>query len=103
MGYDEIEVVRSVEFEAWLDDLSDFPGHARIQKRLLRMQRGNLGDWKSVGEGVCELRVDSGPGYRIYFSRCGPRIVVLLCGGDKSSQRSDIEAARRIRREYPWQ
>ena len=103
MGYDKIEVERSAEFVDWLNDLADHEAYARIEKRLLRLAGGNMGDWKALGDGVCELRIDAGPGYRIYFSRWGRRLVLLLCGGDKSTQRADIEAARRIRRAYPWQ
>src|SRR5688572_7004385 len=103
MGYDAIEVVRSAEFVDWLIALDDAIAVARIHKRLERLRSGNLGDWKSLGDGVCELRVDSGPGYRVYFSRHGRSIVILLCAGDKSTQRADIELARRIRRLYPWQ
>ena len=81
-------------FEAWLEGLRDRRARAKIRKRLDRVQFGNLGDVKPVGEGVSELRVDDGPGYRIYFAQVGTTIVVLLCGGDKSSQRQDILKAK---------
>ena len=81
-------------FAAWLDGLRDRQARARIKKRLDRVELGNLGDVKPVGEGVSELRVDYGPGYRIYFAQVGTTIVVLLCGGDKSSQRQDILKAK---------
>ncbi len=81
-------------FEAWLEGLRDRQARARIKKRLDRVELGNLGDVKPVGEGVSELRVDYGPGYRIYFAQVGTTIVVLLCGGDKSSQRQDILKAK---------
>ena len=72
----------------------------RIDARLLRVRLGNLGDAKSVGDGVHELRVSFGPGYRVYFGVDGPRIVVLLMGGDKSSQRSDIRRAKELWASY---
>jgi putative addiction module killer protein len=81
-------------FVAWLDGLRDRRARAKIKKRLDWFQLGNLGDVKPVGEGVSELRVDYGPGYRIYFAQAGTTIVVLLCGGDKSSQRKDILKAK---------
>ena len=81
-------------FEAWLDGLRDRRARARIKKRLDRVELGNLGDVKPLGEGVSELRVDYGSGYRIYLAQVGTAIVVLLCGGDKSSQRQDILKAK---------
>ncbi|PSN15891.1 addiction module killer protein [filamentous cyanobacterium CCT1] len=84
----------SCPFEAWLDNLRDRQARARIKKRLDRVELGNLGDAKPLGEGVSELRVDYGPGYRIYFAQVGIAIIVLLCGGDKSSQRQDILKAK---------
>lgn len=89
-----ISVDGSCPFEAWLNGLRDRPARARIKKRLDRVELGNLGDVKPLGEGVSELRVDYGPGYRIYFAQVGTTIVVLLCGGDKSSQRQDILKAK---------
>lgn len=85
-------------FEEWLDALRDAKGRAKIRVRLDRVESGNLGDCKPVGEGVYELRVDFGPGYRIYFAEDGPTIVLLLIGGDKSTQTKDIKTAQ----EY-WQ
>ena len=73
---------------------------ARIQARVLRFESGNLGDHKNVGEGVFETRLDFGPGYRIYFGRQGGRVILLLTGGDKSSQTGDIRTARRYWAEY---
>lgn len=81
-------------FERWLDALRDVRARARIKKRLDRIGLGNLGDFKPVGEGVMELRIDYGPGYRVYFARSGATIVLLLCGGDKSTQEQDILRAK---------
>ncbi len=83
-----------VPFEEWLNDLKDKTSVARILARLVRVRQGNFGDCKSVGEGVSELRVDSGPGYRVYFGRKGQTLVVLLCGGDKRTQVRDIRQAQ---------
>lgn len=87
-------------FEEWLSHLRDIAGRAVIRKRLNRVRLGNLGDAKSVGDGVLELRIDFGPGYRVYFSEDGPRIVVLLCGGDKATQAKDIEQAKSYLKNY---
>jgi putative addiction module killer protein len=81
-------------FERWLEALRDRQARARIKKRLDRVELGNLGDFKPVGEGVLELRIDCGPGYRIYFSQVGDLIILLLCGGNKSTQRQDISRAK---------
>lgn len=81
-------------FENWLNSLRDRKARARIKKRLDRIEMGNLGDFKPVGEGVLELRVDYGPGYRVYFAQAGATIVLLLCGGDKRSQSQDILNAK---------
>jgi putative addiction module killer protein len=87
-------------FRAWLEDLRDVTARALIRKRLNRIRLGNMGDRKSLGDGVSELRIDFGPGYRVYFGEDGPRIVVLLCGGDKGSQSRDIEQAKKYWRDY---
>lgn len=89
-----------VPFEEWLDDLNDKKAVARILARLARVRQGNLGDSKPVGEGVSELRVDYGPGYRVYFGQKGQTLVLLLCGGDKRSQDSDIRLAKQYWQEY---
>jgi putative addiction module killer protein len=81
-------------FECWLDALRDRQASARIKKRLDRVELGNLGDFKPVGEGVMELRIDFGPGYRVYFAQLGAIIILLLCGGDKSTQDQDILRAK---------
>ena len=83
-----------VPFEEGLDDLKDKKAVARVLARLARVRQGNLGDCKSVGEGVSELRVDYGPDYRVYFGQKGRTLVVLLCGGDKRTQDRDIRLAK---------
>jgi putative addiction module killer protein len=80
-------------FRAWLGTL-DTTARTRIQARVLRFETGNLGDHKSVGGGVCEARVDFGPGYRVYFGRVGSVVIVLLVGGDKATQAKDIKLAK---------
>jgi putative addiction module killer protein len=81
-------------FVDWLQGLSDRQARARIEARLARVAVGNLGDVEPVGEGVLELRIDWGPGYRIYFARVGKVLVLLLCGGDKRTQQKDIKRAK---------
>jgi len=87
-------------FQEWLRDLRDREARVRIRVRLDRILLGNLGDAKSVGGGVSELRISYGPGYRIYFGRDGNRIVILLCGGDKRTQRQNIEDAHLFWADY---
>ncbi len=84
------------EFESWLDNLQDKTAQVRIAARLRQAGTGHLGDWKSVGGGVCEMRVHFGPGYRLYFNRQGNVLIVMLAGGDKSSQARDIRRAQQI-------
>ncbi len=91
-----IEILRSDEFDGWLLDLRDDRARARIQARILRLSLGNPGDVKPVGESVSEMRIDYGPGYRVYFWQRGQVLIVLLCGGDKSTQDKDIKAAKAI-------
>jgi putative addiction module killer protein len=81
-------------FNDWISSLRDKRAQARIMARLRQVEAGNLGDSKSVGEGVIELRVDVGAGYRVYSAKSGTRLVILLCGGDKSSQHKDIQRAK---------
>ena len=83
-------------FASWLFHLKDLRGKAAIILRLRRLEAGNLGDAKSVGDGVTELRMDVGPGYRVYFTRRGREIVLILAGGDKSSQARDIALAKKL-------
>ncbi|MFN6514517.1 MAG: type II toxin-antitoxin system RelE/ParE family toxin [Nostoc sp. CreGUA01] len=87
-------------FDEWLDSLRDRRAKAKIRARLDRVEDGNLGDCKSVGEGICELRIDYGPGYRIYFGQEGITIIILLCGGDKSTQEQDIVKAQEYWKDY---
>ena|ERR1700677_4112077 len=89
-----------VPFEEWLNDLNDKIAVARILARLARVRQGNPGDCKPVGEGVSELRVDHGPGYRVYFGQKGRTLVVLLCGGDKRTQARDIRIAKQYWHEF---
>jgi putative addiction module killer protein len=95
-----IEVRRTADFDTWLRDLRDRAARARILVRIDRLALGNSGDVKPVGEGVSELRIAYGPGYRVYFVRHGAIVVVLLCGGDKSSQSRDIARAIALAKEW---
>jgi putative addiction module killer protein len=96
-------IQRSPEFDAWLDQLADLRARARIVSRIDRASLGNFGDTKPIGEGVNEMRVDVGPGYRIYFVRKGLEVYLLLTGGDKSSQKRDIELALAMARKLKEQ
>lgn len=87
-------------FSEWLASLDDARARAKIRVRLDRVRLGNFGDCHGVGEGVQELRVDYGPGYRVYFGQVGTTIVLLLCGGEKSSQPKDIDLAKQYWSEY---
>lgn len=91
-----IEVRQTAEFSRWLRRLKDVNAAARIVARIRRVELGNPGDYKSLGAGLMEMRIDYGPGYRIYFIRRGSEIVILLCGGDKRTQSQDIERAREL-------
>ena len=92
------EIRKSADFAAWLDGLRDVRGRARVQARIERLAAGNPGDVKPVGQGVSELRIDFGPGYRVYFVRKGQTVIVLLAGGDKETQAADIKTALRLAR-----
>ena len=94
-----IEIRQTAAFAAWLAALRDDRARARIAQRLRYVALGNFGDVKPVGAGLSELRVNYGPGYRVYFVRRGLEIVVLLCGGDKSTQARDIKAAKKLAEE----
>ena len=90
------QIEMTPEFKAWYAGLRDRKARTKIADRFLRIERGNLGDAKSVGGGVSEIRVDHGPGYRLYFCRKGNTLIVLLCAGDKSSQKRDIGRAKSL-------
>lgn len=91
-----LEIREAEAFSAWMRGLRDAQGRAVIARRIERMAAGNFGDHKSVGGGVSELRLPFGPGYRVYYTLRGKKLVVLLCGGDKGSQRRDIAHAREL-------
>jgi putative addiction module killer protein len=91
-----IVIYKTDVFRKWLGGLKDRRAVARISIRISRLEAGNAGDVKPVGEGVSELRIDYGPGYRVYFVRRGPLLILLLCGGDKRGQDKDIAEAKRL-------
>ena len=94
-----IEIRKTEVFARWLDDLGDLRARARIQARIERLAAGNPGDVRPVGEGISELRIDHGPGYRVYFKRRGRMLIILLAGGDKNSHAKDIKVALRLARD----
>ena len=94
------EIFRSETFDRWLRELRDIRARARIEARILRLSQGNPGDARPVGSGVSEMRIDYGPGYRVYFTRRGPLVVLLLCGGDKRTQVADIKRALEIAEDW---
>ncbi len=98
-----LQVRLTSEFEAWLDGLKDRKAQVRIAARLRQAEAGNLGDWKAIGGRLAEMRVDFGPGYRLYFTRRANVVIVVLAGGDKSSQERDIRRAQRILEELELQ
>ena len=89
-------VQHTEEFQGWLDELADQKAQVRIVARLRQAESGNLGDWAPVGGQVSEMRVHVGPGYRLYFTRRGGVLIIMLAGGDKSTQARDIKRAHRI-------
>lgn len=93
-----VEIRKTDLFVLWIDDLADIQARARVQARIERLAAGNPGDVEPVGEGVSELRINYGPGYRVYFKKRGRELIVLLAGGDKSTQAKDIKAALRLAR-----
>jgi putative addiction module killer protein len=94
-----VKIRQTAEFAAWLSGLRDLQAAARINVRIRRLSLGNPGDVKPIGEGLSEMRVDYGPGYRIYFVRSDATVAVLLCGGDKKTQDRDIATAKRLARQ----
>lgn len=95
-----IEIIESDEFKGWISALRDWAAKARINARIRRLSLGNPGQFRHLGEGVSELKIDYGPGYRVYFSQRGSVLALLLCGGDKSTQEMDIAEAKRILRKW---
>ena len=93
-----LEIRKTENFVRWLDGLRDVRARARVQARIERLAGGNPGDVRPVGEGVSEMRIDYGPGYRVYFKRVEREIVILLAGGDKRTQSADIKTALRLAR-----
>ena len=94
-----IEVRQTEHYSKWFDKLKDRVARARIDIRIRRLSLGNPGDVKSVGHGLSELRIDYGPGYRVYFTRGGTQLIILLAGGDKTTQASDIKKALKLAQE----
>lgn len=92
------QIIKTAYFEKWQKGLKDTKEKAKIEVRIRRMETGILGDIKPVGEGVSETRIHYGPGYRLYFCQRGEVVIVLLCGGDKSTQSKDIERAKEIKK-----
>jgi len=92
--------VGRIPFDEWLGELGDQNAVARILARMARVRLGNLGDCKNLGDGVLELRVDYGPGYRVYLGQKGRTLVILLCGGDKRTQDRDIRCAKKYWQDY---
>jgi putative addiction module killer protein len=90
------EVRKTREFQKWLDGLKDAQAYARIETRIFRLGLGLPGDVKPVGKGVSEMRIDYGPGYRVYFTKRGMTLIVILGGGDKSTQERDIRTATKL-------
>jgi putative addiction module killer protein len=90
------EIFKTACFDAWMRNLHDRRAAARIQARIDRLAVGNPGDVRPVGSGISEMRIDYGPGYRVYCMRRGSAIIVLLCGGDKTTQTTDIKAAKEL-------
>ena len=93
-----LQIRKTESFAQWLDGLRDVRARARVQVRVERLAAGNAGDVEPVGEGVSELRIDYGPGYRVYFKKHGREVVILLAGGDKRTQSADIKTALRLAR-----
>jgi len=93
------EIRKTSVFRKWMKKLKDVIAKAHIDRRIDRLSRGNPGDVEPIGEGCSEMKIDYGPGYRVYYRDTGREIIIILCGGDKSTQHEDIEAAKRLARE----
>lgn len=93
-----MDLLKTDEFDAWLRALRDVQARARINARIRRLCEGNPGQYRILSEGVAELKIDYGPGYRVYYTQRGALLIVLLCGGDKRTQRTDIDEALRLAR-----
>jgi putative addiction module killer protein len=91
-----LEIRKTEIFSKWIDELHDIRARARILVRIERLASGNPGDVKAVGEGVSELRIDYGPGYRVYYKKQGQKVIILLAGGDKHTQAKDIKTVLRL-------
>ena len=91
-----VEIRKTEHFAKWIDGLHDIRARARILVRIERLAAGNPGDVKGVGEGVSELRIDYGPGYRVYYKKQGRKVIILLAGGDKRTQAKDIKMVLRL-------
>jgi putative addiction module killer protein len=91
-----VEVRKTDEFDRWIENLQDLRARAKILTRIQRLELGNAGDVRPVGNGISEMRIDYGPGYRVYYKQTGKEIVLLLCGGDKSTQNKDIKHAKEL-------
>jgi putative addiction module killer protein len=100
----EIVVYQTTEgkapFEGWLSELRDRQAKVHVLRRIQRASLGNFGDHKGLGDGLLELRIDHGPGYRVYYTRDGNKIILLLCAGDKRTQTADIERAKKYKLDY---
>jgi len=94
------DIKQTPRFSRWLTKLKDLQGKIAIARRVERMRKGNFGDYKSVGDNVTELRITKGPSYRVYYTIKKDEIIILLVGGDKSSQQKDIQIAKSIAKEY---
>ncbi len=94
------KIKQTEKFSFWLSKLKDIKGKISILRRIDRLRNGNFGDHKSLGENISELKIQSGPGYRVYYTRKGNEIIVLLVAGDKSTQVADIKKAKDLAKEY---
>ena len=94
------KIKQTIRFSSWLLKLRDIKGKVSILRRIDRLKTGNFGDYKSLGENIFELRIQSGPGYRVYYTKKGDEIIILLIAGDKSSQSNDIKKAKNLAKDY---